>query len=128
MPDIFQEYIYISNTTESKQTLDLAPDAISFAELISFIGETHQSENQSEHIFKLSRTHTAHLKEKLLTQMLDLEAHKGKYEIMLPFKMTLLDSTARDQESDDVFLIRAVNIIRKEIFQKTIQIYMILDR
>ena len=52
MPDIFQEFI--SNTTESKQTLDLAPDAISFAELISFIGETHQSENQSEHIFKLS--------------------------------------------------------------------------
>ena len=66
---------------------------------------THQSENQSEHIFKLSnlvqlykskleqlfgnmseRTHAAHLKEKLLTQMLDLEAHKGKYEIMLPFK------------------------------------------
>ena len=42
--------------------------------------------------------------------------------------MTLLDSNARDQEIDDVVLIRAVNIIRKEIFQKTIQIYLILDR
>ena len=40
--------------TELKQTLDLAPDAIALAELISFIEETHQSENQSEHIFKLS--------------------------------------------------------------------------
>ena len=40
--------------TESKQLLDLAPDAIALAELISFIEEMHQSENQSEHIFKLS--------------------------------------------------------------------------
>ena len=40
--------------TKSKQTLDLAPDAIALAKPISFIEETHQSENQSEHIFKLS--------------------------------------------------------------------------
>ena len=40
--------------TESKQILDLPPDAIALAELISFIEETDQSEHQSEHIFKLS--------------------------------------------------------------------------
>ena len=49
--------------TESKQILDLAPDAIALAELISFIEETHESENQSEHIFKLSnqKGHTQHV-------------------------------------------------------------------
>ena len=91
--------------TESKQLLDLAPDAIALAELISFIEEIHQSENQSEHIFKLSnlmqlyrskleqfggnmseRTHATLLKEKLLTQIPDLEARKGKYDIVLHFK------------------------------------------
>ena len=64
--------------TELKQILDLAPDAIE---------ETHQSENQFEHIFMLSnlvqlcrskleqlggnmseRTHATRLKEKILTQ------------------------------------------------------------
>ena len=68
------------------------------------------------------RTHATRLKEKLLTQIPDLEAHKGKYEIMLPFKYdvgeTLLDVKARDQESDDDVPIRAANIVRKEIFQK----------
>ena len=71
---------------ESKQTLDLAPDTIE---------ETRQSENQTEHIFKLSnlvqlyrsrqlggnmseRTHSTRLKEKLLTQIPYLEAHMGK--------------------------------------------------
>ena len=73
--------------TKSRQTSDLAPDAIALAELISFIEETHQSENQSEHIFKLSKlvqlyrskleqlggnmsekTHVTRLKENLFTQ------------------------------------------------------------
>ena len=60
------------------------------------------------------RTHGTRLKEKLLTQIPNLEAHKGKYDIMLPFKYdvgeTLLDVKARDQESDAVVLIRAGNI------------------
>ena len=130
--------------TESEQILDLAPDAIALAELISFIEETHQSENQSEHIFKLSnlvqlcrskleqlggnmseRTHATRLKEKLLIQIPDLEAHKGKYDSMLPFKYDvgerLLDAKSRDQESDVVVLIRAGNIDRKEIFQEAAQ-------
>ena len=68
------------------------------------------------------RTHATRLKEKLLTQIPDLEAHKVKYDIMLPFKYhvgeTLLDVKARDQESDAVVLIRAGNIDRNEIFQK----------
>ena len=68
------------------------------------------------------RTQATRLKEKLLTQIPDLEAHKGKYEIILPFKYdvgeTLLDVKARDQESDVVVLIRAANIVRKGIFQK----------
>ena len=82
--------------TKSKQTLDLAPDAIALAKPISFIEETHQSENQSEHIFKLSNlvqlyrskleqfggnmseeTHGTRLKEKLLTQIPDLETNRA---------------------------------------------------
>ena len=122
--------------TESKQILDLAPDAIALAELISFIEETHQSENHSEHIFKLSnlvqlcrskleqlggnmseRTHATRLKEKLLIQIPDLEAHKGKYDV----GERLLDAKFRDQESDVVVLIRAGNIDRKDIFQEAAQ-------
>ena len=65
------------------------------------------------------------LKEKLLTQITDLEAHKGIYDILLPFKYDvgekLLDVEARDQESDAAALIRAANIDRKEIFQKQYQ-------
>ena len=57
------------------------------------------------------RTHETRLTEKLLTKVPDLEAHKGKYDIMLPFKYdvgeTLLNVKARDQESDAVVLIRA---------------------
>ena len=68
------------------------------------------------------RTHATRLKEKLPTQIPDLEAHKVKYDIMLPFKYdvgeTLFDVKARDQESDAVVIIRAGNIDRKEIFQK----------
>ena len=68
------------------------------------------------------RTHSTRLKEKLLTQIPDLEAHKGKYEIMLAFKddvgETLLDVKARDEKSDAVVLMRAANIVRKVIFQK----------
>ena len=51
-----------------------------------------------------------------------MEAHKGKYDIMLPFKYdvgeTLLDVKAQDQVSDAVVVITAGNIGRKEIFQK----------
>ena len=70
------------------------------------------------------RTHTTRLKKTLLTQIPDLEAHKGKYEIMLPFRPkygageTLLDVKARDQESNAVVLIRSANIVRNKIFQK----------
>ena len=77
------------------------------------------------------RTHATRLKEKLLTQIPDLEAHKGKYDIMLPFKYdvgeTLLDVKARDQESDAVVLIRAAKSQEGDL-SKTIQIYRILDR
>ena len=47
-------YRTLVRKTESKQTSVLVSNAIKFAERFSFIEETHQAGNQSEHIFKLS--------------------------------------------------------------------------
>ena len=65
--------------------------------------------------------HDLKLKEKLLTQIPDLEAHKSKYGVIMSFKEdtgdTLLEATKRNQDNDVVVLMRAAEIIRNEIFQ-----------
>lgn len=124
-----------------KEDPHLTPESIAFAELVSYIEGSRQEEEHAEHIFKLSslvrlyrsrlqqlgsdmpeRTNSTRLKEKLVAQIPDLEAHKSKYEVLLTFKddvgETLLEAKKRDCESDAVVLMRAANIIRNEIFQK----------
>lgn len=60
-------------------------------------------------------------KEKLLAQLAALRAHKSNYDVILSFETdigeTLLEATKRDHDSDAVILMRAAEIIRKEIFQ-----------
>lgn len=126
---------------DQKEYPDVTPESIAFAELVSYIEESRQEKQHTEHIFKLSnlvrlyrsrlqqldsdvpeRTNSTRLKEKLLAQIPDLEAHKNKYEVMLTFKddvgETLLEAKQRACESDAVVLMRAANIIRNDIFQK----------
>ena len=61
------------------------------------------------------------LKEKLLAQIPDLEAHRHKYEVILSFKTDigdiLMEATRKDHDSDAVSLMWAAAIIRKYIFQ-----------
>ncbi len=67
------------------------------------------------------RINATRLKEKLVAQIPDLEAHKNKYEVILSFKTdigdTLMEATRKDHDSDAVSLMRAAAIIRKDIFQ-----------
>ena len=111
-------------------------EAIALAELISYVEEIRQTKS----IIKLSdivqlyksrleqlggdisqRINATRLKEAVLAQIPDLEAHKSNYEVVLSFKMdtgsTLLEATKRDHDSEAVVLMRAAEIIRKEIFQ-----------
>jgi len=115
----------------------LSFESIALAELISYIEEMRETEDS---IIKLSdlvhlykgrleqlgedtsqRINATRLKEKLLTQLPDLEAHKSKYEVIMSFKEnigdTLLEATKRNQDDDAVVLMRAAEIIRNEIFQ-----------
>ncbi len=65
------------------------------------------------------RINATRLKEKLVAQIPDLEAHKNKYEVILSFKTdigdTLMEATRKDHDSDAVSLMRAAAIIRKDI-------------
>ena len=117
-------------------------EAIALAELISYIEE---SRNTGDNIIKLSdvvhlyesrinqlggdtskRINGTGLKEKLLTNIPDLEAHKSSYEVILTFKADtediLLHSTKNDYENDTVVLMRAAKVVRREIFQKSINL------
>ena len=111
-------------------------EAIALAELISYVEEIRQTKS----IIKLSdivqlyksrleqlggdisqRINATRLKEAVLAQIPDLEAHKSNYEVILSFKTgtgsTLLEATKRDHDSEAVVLMQAAEIIRKEIFQ-----------
>ena len=106
------------NTGETK----LSFEAITLAELISYIEEIRETE---ESIIKLSslvhlyksrleqlgegtsqRINATWLTEKLLVQIPGLEAHKGKHEVVMSFKEdtgdTLLEATNRNQGDDAV--------------------------
>ena len=106
-------------------------EAIALAELISYVEEIRQTKS----IIKLSdivqlyksrleqlggdilqRINATRLKEAVLAQIPDLEAHKSNYEVILSFKTgtgsTLLEATKRDHDSEAVVLMRAAEIIR----------------
>ena len=130
-----------SSTHQKKKMITgetkLSFEAIAFAELISYIEEIKETEGSiiklsnlvqlyKSHLEKLGedisqQINAARLKEKLLTQIPDLEAHKSKYEVIMSFKEdtgdTLLEATKRNQDNDAVVLMCAAEIIQNEIFQ-----------
>ena len=68
-----------------------------------------------------SRVHPTRLKERLLFQMPNLEADKSNYEVVLTFKEdvgdALLLASQNCPDSDAMVLMRAANIVRKDILQ-----------
>jgi hypothetical protein len=112
------------------------PHAIAFAELVSYVEDIREADSETP-ILKLSelvalyksrleqlgadtssRTNSTRLKEKLLAEIPGLEAHRSSYEVILSFKEStgdLLKSSQRNPDSDAVILMRAAQIVRKEI-------------
>ena len=121
----------------------LGAESIAFAELISYIEEVHNMETDSNYIMKLtdlvtlftnrlqqlqgntptsSRVNSTRFKEKLLESIPELQANKSTHGIVFSFKDrigdALLSASQRDSDSDAVVLMRAAQIIRREMFQK----------
>ena len=69
----------------------------------------------------ISRVNPTRLKEKLLSNMPNLEAYNSNYEVILTFKKdigdTLLTTCKQDSDSDAIVLMRAAQKVRTEIFQ-----------
>ena len=126
-----------------KDTFDsvLGAESIAFAELISYIEEVHKMEKDSNYIMKLTalvtlftnrlqqlqgntptttRVNSTRLQEKLLMSIPELQANKSTHGIVLSFKDTtgdaLLSASQRDSDSDAVVLMRAAQIIRRDMF------------
>ncbi len=115
-------------------------ESVAFAELVLYMEECQQKTHPTGSIFKLSelvnlytqrleqlgadlstRIHPTRLKERLLTQMPNLEANKSNYEVVLTFKedvgTALLLACQNDDDGDAIVLMRAANIVRKDILQ-----------
>ena len=114
------------------------PDAIAFAELVAYVEDVREAGERPT--LKLSdlaalyksrmeqlgsnpekRVNSTRLKEKLLAQIPGLEAHSTKYHVVISFSestgSTLLEASQRDHDKDAVILMRAAQIVRKDIFQ-----------
>jgi len=109
----------------------LSFEAIALAELISYIEEKRETEGSFIKLSDLVNLYKSHLeqlgadisqwingtqlKEKILMQITDLEAHKSKYEAILSFKEdtgdSLLEATKRNQDDDAVVLMSAAEIM-----------------
>jgi hypothetical protein len=119
---------------------DISPESVALAELIAYIEDFEHTADGTRSIFKLAdlhklytkrleqlgadtlnKVHSTRLKEKLLAKMPHLEANKSNYEVILSFKKdigeVLLCATERDSDSDAVILMRAAQIVRKEIIE-----------
>ncbi len=138
LTNLFTRY---RSSTRQKQSIvgddKLSYEAIAFAELVSYIEDIRLTD---ETIVKLSKVvnlyksriehlggdasqkiNATHLKQKLLAQIPDLEAHKSNYEVVFSFKTdigdTLLKVTRKNHDSDTVALMRAAEIVCAEILQ-----------
>jgi hypothetical protein len=127
LTELFTRYRSSQRQKESGVGDDkLSYEAIAFAELVSYIEDIRLS---NESIIKLStvlqlyksrleqlggdvsqRINVTRLKERLLAQISDLEAHKSNYEVVLSFKTdvgdTLLEATRKNHDSDAVVLMQ----------------------
>lgn len=114
-------------------------EAIVFGELVAYIEEAHQNESIIP-VFKLSelvklyserlkelddasekRVHSTRLKERLLKQFPELRAQQQGRDVVLMFDQDIGDMLKRavknDMDADAVHLVRAAQIVRREIFQ-----------
>ena len=108
---------------------------IVFAELVLYIEETRQQDEESSLVFKLSdlsqfyisrmeqlgvkvdmRVHTTCLKERLLCEFTDMRPHKKGQDVLLAFEEDIGTALARacdfDSDSDAIHLARAAKIVR----------------
>ena len=115
-------------------------DSIVLAELVAYIEECRFDSELSGRIFKLSelvtlygermellgekttfRIHSSRLKNRILLQIPSLEAYNDGREVLLAFKEDVGDVLHKaDLNDDDAFhLMKAANILRKDMFSKT---------
>ena len=121
--------------TDNKETIS----GIVFTELVLYIEETRQQDEESSLVFKLSdlsqlyisrmkqlgvkvdmRVHTTRLKERLLCEFTDMRPHKKGRDVLLAFEEDIGTALARacdfDSDSDAIHLARAAKIVRDHMF------------
>ena len=116
---------------------------IAFAELVAFL-EDMKSDEDSAPIFKLiditqlykdrleqlgvtveKRIHTTRLKNRLLSALPDLRAHSQGRDTLLSFEKDI--GSASYHDSDAMHLMRAAQVVRKEIFDSSFSPKEIFD-
>ena len=134
----YRSYLRKSSPVCTSKNEVLANKATAFAELVAYIENFESSDGKVSRIFKLSElnkmytnrlkqlgtdvsSNSSHLKDKLLSAVPSLEEHKSRYETILSFRKhignTLLAARRNNFENDALILMRAANIIRKDIFK-----------
>lgn len=112
---------------------------IAFAELVVFMEDMHADEDNAP-VFKLSdvanlhktrleqlgatvtnRIHTTRLKDRLLSVLPDLRAHSQGRDTLLLFEKDIgpAPKKACDHDSDAMHLVRAAQVVRREMFETT---------
>lgn len=118
----------------------MQPESIAFAELISYLEEMKCIDGKYT-LFKLAdlmklyrerltklggdttkRPNSTHIKNKLLARLPQLEEHSSNREVVLSFKEdtcdVLLQACKQSSDDDAVILMRAAQIVRKDILEK----------
>ena len=126
-----------AESTSADTGVDARLNGIAFAELVTFMEDTRKEEGIVP-TFKLSdlsrmyktrleqlgvsvdgRIHTSRLKIRLLAVLPDLKAHSQGRDILLTFDVGSAIKKACDHDSDAMQLVRAAEIVRREMFNQT---------
>ena len=114
---------------------------IAFAELVMYIEETRQMDEEIAPVFKLCdlaqlymsrmeqlgvkldvRVHTTRLKQRLLAQFTDMRAQKKGRDVLMAFEEDIGSALAKacefDSDNDAIHLARAAKIVRNHMFGK----------
>ena len=119
-----------------------ALSGIALAELVMYIEEMRQLDEERAPVFKLSdlaqlytsrleqlgvkldvKVHTTRLKQRLLTQFTDMKAQKKGRDVLLAFEDDIGNALAKacelDSDNKAIHLARAANIVRNHMFGKS---------
>ena len=133
---------FVRKNEEASSSQNMPPESVALAELISYLEEMKCTDDS--YTFKLAdltklyterlaqlggdiskRINSTHVKDKLLRHLPQLEAHKSNHEVVLSFKEdigeALLHACRQSSDNDAVILMRAAQIVRKDILQKQYQ-------